>query len=90
MRDDSSAAATVAANLAGVGDVRVCSGESERQISKVAVIVTHEHEVAVQLRVQGHQIIHIRVGVAHLLEEEACQWQLYKHTLHSNTSISTP
>ena len=88
--DYNSAAATAGANLAGVGDIGVCSGEGERQIGKVAVIVTHEHEVAVQLRVQGHQVIHVRVGVAHLLQEEACQWQLYQHTLHSSMFISIP
>lgn len=69
--DHKASAATAGANLAGVGDVRVCSGESERQIGKVAVVVTHEHEVAIQLGVQGHQVVHVRVGVAHLLQEES-------------------
>ena len=37
----------------------VCGGECQRQVCKVPLVVSHEHEVAVQLRVKGHQIIHV-------------------------------
>lgn len=75
-------------NLTGVGDVRVCCGEGEGQVGKVTVIVAHEHKVAVQLGVKRDQVVHIRMGIAHLLQEETCQRQLDQHTLHSAAPLS--
>ena len=61
--------------------------EGEGQIFETALVLTQEHEIAVQLCVQAGQVIDITASSQQLLEEEGSQGELHNDALHSLTRI---